>query len=89
MTETTIDEPITAQVRFAPGGAVQPVAFAWRQRTRPLAGLGRQWTAQEEDGSEWRCFLAQTTSGDTVELRWNRQSNGWRLRRAWWRAPWA
>jgi hypothetical protein len=84
MTETYIDEPITAQVRFAPGGAVQPVAFTLRQRTRYLAGLGRQWTEQA-DGQEWRCFLAQTAAGDTVELRWNRQSNEWRLQRAWWR----
>ncbi|MCU0581218.1 MAG: hypothetical protein MUF26_02055 [Syntrophales bacterium] len=29
MTETHIDEPITAQIRFVPGGIVQPVAFAW------------------------------------------------------------
>lgn len=82
MRETYIDEPITAQVRFAAGEAVQPVAFTWRQHTRYLAGLGRQWTEQA-DGQEWRCFLAQTVSGDTVELRWNRQSNEWRLRRAW------
>ena len=85
MNETYIDEPVTAQVRFAPRGAVQPVAFAWRERTRYLAGLGRQWTEQSGD-QEWRCFLAQTVSGDTVELRWGRQSNEWRLRRAWWRA---
>ena len=85
MTETYIDEAVTAQVRFAPGGPVQPVAFAWRERTRYLAGLGRQWT-EEIDGVAWRCFLAQTTSGDTVELRWNQQSNEWRLWRAWWRA---
>lgn len=85
MTENTIDEPITVQVRFAPGDVVHPVAFTWRQRTRYLAGLGRQWTEPVE-GGEWRCFLAQTASGDTVELRWNRQSNEWRLQRAWWRA---
>ncbi len=85
MAESIIDEPITVQVRFAPGGVVIPVAFAWRQHTRYLAGLGRQWTEPVE-GSEWRCFLAQTASGDTVELRWNRQNNEWRLWRAWWRA---
>ncbi|HNS03805.1 MAG TPA: hypothetical protein PKM78_15645 [Anaerolineae bacterium] len=85
MAESTIDQLITVQVRFSPGGGVQPVAFVWDQRTRYLAGLGRQWTEQV-DGSEWRCFLAQTVAGDTVELRWNRQSNQWRLHRAWWRA---
>jgi len=85
MAERFIDEPITVQARFAPGGAVQPVAFVWRQQTRYLAGLGRQW-AEQVDGSEWRCFLAQTMTGDTVELRWNRGSNEWRLRRLWQRA---
>ena len=82
MIETHVDEPITVQVRFAPGGHVQPVAFVWRERTRYLAGLGRQWS-ETVDGREWRCFLAQTASGDTVDLRWNRQSNEWRLHRAW------
>ncbi len=84
MRETYIDEPVTAQVRFAPGGAVQPVAFTWREHTHYLTGLGRQWTEQAS-GQEWRRFLAQTASGDTVDLRWNRQSNEWRLWRAWWR----
>lgn len=86
MNETAINEAITAQVRFAAGGHVQPVAFTWRTRTRYLAGLGRQWIEQDDQG-EWRCFLAQTTAGDTVELQWNRRSDVWRLSRAWWRSP--
>ncbi|MER2600417.1 MAG: hypothetical protein ABTQ73_12935 [Caldilineales bacterium] len=86
MNETAINEAITAQVRFAPGGTVQPVAFVWRGRVRRLAGLGRQWT-EHDDRDEWRCFLAHTTTGDTVELHWNRRSDEWRLRRAWWHLP--
>lgn len=81
MNERVVNETITAQVRFS-AGHVHPVAFTWRGRTRYLAGLGRQWHEESTDGS-WHCFLAQTTSGDTVELRWNQHSNEWRLHRAW------
>lgn len=84
MHETIINEPIMAQVRFLPGGHVQPTAFVWQGRTRYLAGLGRQWTTEDESGA-WRCFLAQTANGDTVELRWHTATHEWRLFRAWWR----
>lgn len=84
MVERFVDEPVLVQVRFGPGGSVQPTAFIYEGRTRYLAGLGRQW-AEEVEGTGWRCFLAQTASGDTVELRWNQQTHEWRLWRAWWR----
>ena len=81
MVESFVDEPVLVQVRFGPGGAVQPNAFVWQGRTRYLAGQGRQWT-ERVDTVDWRCFLAQTASGDTVELRWNQQTHEWRLFRA-------
>lgn len=84
MHETFIDEPVLVQARFLPGGRVQPTAFGWRERTRYLAGLGRQWN-EDAHGQTWRCFLAQTASGDTVELRWQPITHEWRLWRAWWR----
>lgn len=84
MREVHIDEPVMVQVRFLPKGVVQPTAFIWQERTRYLAGLGRQWDEAGEAG-QWRCFLAQTAGGDTVELRWNTQTHEWRLWRAWWR----
>jgi hypothetical protein len=84
MIESFVDEPVLVQVRFGLSGSVQPTAFVWHSRTRYLAGLGRHWS--ERVGTvEWRCFLAQTASGDTVELRWNQQTHEWRLFRAWWR----
>jgi len=84
MREEHIDETIMVQVRFLPQGLVQPTAFIWRERTRYLAGLGRQWDEVTDTG-QWRCFLAQTVAGDTVELRWNTRTQEWRLKRAWWR----
>ncbi len=84
MVESFIDRAVLVQVRFGPGGVVTPTAFIFEGRTRYLAGLGRQWTERVAE-TDWRCFLAQTASGDTVELRWNQQTHEWRLWRAWWR----
>lgn len=84
MVESFIDQTVLVQVRFGPSGVVTPTAFIFEGRTRYLAGLGRQWTERVAK-IDWRCFLAQTASGDTVELRWNQQTHEWRLWRAWWR----
>ncbi len=84
MHATTIDEPVLVQARFLPGGEVRPTAFVWQERTRYLAGVGRRWTEETGTGT-WHCFLAQTMTGDTVELRWHATSHQWRLQRAWWR----
>ena len=84
MHEVQIDEPVVVQARFLPDGRVHPTAFIWQGRTRYLAGLGRNWTEPASQGN-WRCFLAQTASGDTVELRWHDTTHQWRLWRAWWR----
>ncbi|MCS6842776.1 MAG: hypothetical protein NZ528_00400 [Caldilineales bacterium] len=85
MTEVRLDEPVAVQARFLSNGRVRPTAFVRQGRTYRLAGLGRQWTEERDDGV-WRCFLAQTTAGDTVELRWNQATHQWRLGRAWWRS---
>lgn len=85
MGEVRIDEPVAVQARTLSDGQVQPAAFTWHGRTRRVTGLGRCWTLEAEDGV-WQCFLAQTTGGDTVELRWRPASHEWRLWRAWWRA---
>lgn len=85
MQEKRIDEPVTVQARFRPGGNMRPTAFYWQGRTYTLAAWGRQWDVDTASGA-WRCFLVQTTGGDTVELRWHSTSQQWRLWRAWWRA---
>jgi len=85
MTEQFVDEVVAVQARFSTDGRIQPVAFIWRGRTCYLAGLGRRWKESAADG-DWRCFLAQTAGGDTVELRWQQETHVWRLRRIWQRA---
>jgi PncC family amidohydrolase len=80
--EQRIDEPITVQARFRPDGAIRPTAFNWQGRTHTLAAWGRRWDVETSSGV-WRCFLAQTAGGSTVELRWHAASHEWRLWRAW------
>jgi PncC family amidohydrolase len=77
-----IDEPILVQARFLPDGQVQPLVFVWRNRTRYITDLGRQW--QEAVGDViWRCYLARTPTTETFELRFNSGSGQWMLARAW------
>ncbi len=77
-----IDEPVLVQVRLLPDGAVQPVAFVWRDRTRPIIDLGRQWD-EMRDGIQWRCYLARTEDRKTFELRFASATGRWLLHRAW------
>lgn len=84
MREEHIDEAVMVQARFLPGGGARPTAFSWRGHTHYVVGLGRQWTEDTPEGA-CRCFMAETASGDLVELRWYQKKEQWRLARAWWR----
>ena len=53
-----------------------------------LAGLALVWRMPAA-GAEDLTMEAFPVSAGAVELRWNRQSNEWRLWRAWWRESWA
>jgi hypothetical protein len=76
----TIDCVVAVELR--PGaGAALPAAFTWQGRRHVLVGLGRSWDEGPE--GEWRCILAQTGAGDTVELRRHARTGEWRLARAW------
>jgi hypothetical protein len=77
-----VGEPILVQARFLPEGGVQPAAFIWRNRTRYIAALGRQWE-EETETAHWRCFMVQTPTGETFELRLDRAAMRWVLARAW------
>jgi hypothetical protein len=77
-----IGESIFVQARFAPEGGVQPVAFIWRDRTRYVAALGREWQ-EEIEGRVWRCYLVQTPTAETFELRLDPEGMRWVLARAW------
>ena len=85
MHEQYIDEPVLVQTRGSRAqDGVRPTTFMWQGRTWQIQGLGRRWV-EDDQGIEWRCFLAETAEGDIVELRWQESGNQWRLRRAWWR----
>jgi hypothetical protein len=80
-----VGESILVQARFLPEGGVQPATFIWRNRTRYVASLGRQWE-EEAEGIMWRCYMVQTPNGDTFELRLDAASMRWILARAWLRS---
>jgi hypothetical protein len=80
-----IGEPILVQARFLPGGAVQPVAFIWRNRTRYITAVGREWE-EESEGIRWRCYLVQTPTAETFDLRLDTAGMRWVLARAWLKA---
>jgi hypothetical protein len=77
-----VGDPILVQARFLPGGGVQPVAFIWRNRTRYIAAVGREW--EEEMGETlWRCYVVQAPTAETFELRLDMTGMRWVLARAW------
>jgi hypothetical protein len=80
-----LDEPILVQARFLPEGGVQPAAFIWRNRTRYIAAVGRQWE-EEVEGTLWRCYMVQTPNGETFELRLDPAGMRWVLARTWLKA---
>lgn len=77
-----INEPILVQARFLADGGVQPTAFIWRNRTRYIADLGRQWD-ETASGATWRCYLVRTPTQETFELRYSPAEGRWVLARAW------
>ena len=77
-----VGEPILVQARFLPEGGVQPVAFIWRNRTRYVATVGREWQ-EEAAGALWRCYMVQTPNAETFELRLDPAGMRWILGRAW------
>lgn len=83
--ERLVNETVSVLVRVTPGGEVSPTSFIWRDRTRYVDTIGRQWE-ERVDGRLLRCYLVQAVDGATYELRWNPDGNQWLLHRAWLRA---
>ena len=77
-----VEEPLLVEARLLPDGAVQPIAFVWRDRGYRIADWGRQWV-EEIGGVRWRCYLVRTADGETFELRLDRVAGQWMLSRAW------
>ncbi len=80
--QVIVDEPVDALVRVMPSGAVHPTSFLWRDKTRYVGNLGRQWE-ERVGGETLRCYLVQTVDNDTYELRWHPARNTWSIHRAW------
>ena len=77
-----IDEPIDVLVRVLPDGRVQPTSFLWRNRTRYVADVGRQWE-ERVAGKSLRCYLILTVDQNTYEVRWDPAGDRWTVYRAW------
>jgi hypothetical protein len=77
-----VGEPILVQARFLPAGGLQPTAFIWRNRTWRVAALGREWEEEAEE-TRWRCYMVQTATGESFELRLDLAAMRWVLARAW------
>jgi hypothetical protein len=80
--EVLIDEPIDVLVRVLPDGRVQPTSFLWRNRTRYVADVGRQWE-ERVAGKSLRCYLILTVDQNTYEVRWDPAGDRWTVYRAW------
>jgi hypothetical protein len=80
--EVIVDEPVSTLVRTLPNGQINPTSFLWRDRTRYVSDVGRQWEERVQ-GRTLRCFLVQTVERNTYELRWDPAADAWTLHRAW------
>lgn len=80
--QVLIDEPIDVLVRLMPSGEVRPTSFLWRERTRYVNDVGRQWE-ERVGGRAVRCFLVMTVDNNTYELRWDPAGDQWTVHRGW------
>jgi hypothetical protein len=80
--EVLVNEPVDVLVRMLPNGTIQPTSFLWRDKTRYVGDVGRQWEERVE-GKSLRCFLVRAVDNSTYELRWDPAGDQWLLHRAW------
>ncbi|MBE2239144.1 MAG: hypothetical protein IAE81_15255 [Caldilineaceae bacterium] len=80
--EVLVKEAVDTLIRVMSDGKVQPTSFVWRDRTRYVADLGRQWE-ERVDGKLVHCYLIQSVDQNTYELHWDAGENRWTLHRAW------
>ena len=80
--EVLVEEPINALVRVMADGNVRPTSFLWRDRTRYVNHIGRQWE-ERQAGQLVRHYLVQTVDENTYELCLVPATNAWSIRRAW------
>ncbi|MEZ4623046.1 MAG: hypothetical protein R2867_47150 [Caldilineaceae bacterium] len=82
MKEVLVEETIDALVRVMKDGTIRPTSFLWRDRTRYVADIGRQWE-ERVSGQTFRFYLVQTVDGNTFELTFHPAANQWAVQRAW------
>lgn len=80
--EVLVDEPVRVLVRMQPSGKILPTSFVWRDQTRYVGDVGRQWE-ERVAGKSLRCFLVKGVDNSTYELRWDPAGDEWTLHRAW------
>lgn len=81
-TQVFVQEPVRVLVRVLPSGSVRPTSFIWRDQTRYVSEVGRQWEERVE-GKSLRCFLIKAVDNSQYELRWDPAGDSWSLYRAW------
>ena len=82
LNQVLVDEQINVLVRVLPSGSIQPTSFIWRDQTRYVSDVGRQWEERVE-GKSVRCFLIKAVDNTQYELRWDPAADHWSLHRAW------
>lgn len=82
MKEVLVDETIDTLVRIMKDGTIRPTSFLWRNRTRYVDNIGREWE-ERVAGKIVRISLLQTVDGNTFELCHDPAANRWSIRRAW------
>lgn len=80
--EVLIDEPVDVLVRMMPSGEIRPTSFLWRERSRYVGDVGRQWE-ERIGGRTVRCFLVMTVDNNTYELHWDPAGDRWTVHRGW------
>lgn len=82
MKEVMVGEAVDALVRVMKDGSIRPTSFLWRDRTRYVSDVGRQWE-ERVSGQTLRFYLVQTVDGNTFELTHDPAANRWMIQRAW------
>lgn len=80
--EVVVEEPINTLVRVLPDGTIRPTSFLWRDRTRYVNNIGRQWE-ERQGGKTVRHYLIQAVDNNTYEICLDVTTDEWSMQRAW------
>ena len=80
--QVLVNESVRMLTRLGADGQVRPTSFVWRDKTRYVDVVGRQWEERVE-GKSMRCYLIQSVDSNTFEVRHDPADDTWTLHRAW------